>query len=166
VSSEGQDGSSDPGLAETVRSARRRLSDLEQPDGGFTVVCRDTGFRPEPVRDAQFGSYEDAERARDAAGRYRDAMRTLDPSLSEYDLVVSRTAETSLEVASVRELTEKRRANGLPRSRQTVTLAGSGSDEWLRVENGPVVHLSGPDSLLDDEFVTRQLDSKLAEGMR
>jgi hypothetical protein len=42
-----------------------------------------------------------------------------------------------------------------------VTLASGGRDEWLRVDNAPVVHLSGPESLLDDELVTRQLQSKL-----
>ena len=90
-------------------------------------------------------------------------MRELDPGLTQHDLVVSTVEEGAVELAAVREATDRRRANGLPHSRQTVTLAGSGNDEWLRVENGPVVHFTGPDSLLDDEFVTRQLDSKLGE---
>jgi len=148
---------------ETIRAARDTVAALRSTDGGFVVSCRESGIRPAPVTDARFDTHADAQRACDAAHRYRDAMRTLDPSLSRYDLVVSPIDETALEVASVRELTDRRRANGLPASRRTVTLAGTGSDEWLRVENGPVVHFTGPDSLLDDEVIARQLRSKLDE---
>ena len=146
---------------ETIRVARDTVASLRSADGGFVVSCRESGIRPEPVTDARFDSHGDAQRACDAARRYRDAMQTLDPSLSRYDLVVSPIDQTALEVASVRERTDQRRANGLPASQRTVTLAGTGSDEWLRVENGPVVHFTGPDSLLDDEVVARQLRSKL-----
>jgi hypothetical protein len=38
-------------------------------------------------------------------------------------------------------------------------MAGAGSDEWLRVENAPVVDLVGPETLLDDEVVERQLET-------
>ena len=146
---------------ETIRAARDTVAALQSAEGDFVVSCRESGIRPEPVTDARFDSHSDAQQACDAARRYRDAMRTLDPSLSQYDLVVSPVDETPLEVASVREQTGRRRANGLPASRRTVTLAGTGSDEWLRVENGPVVHFTGPDSLLDDEVIARQLRSKL-----
>ncbi|WP_424018347.1 DUF7552 domain-containing protein [Halorientalis pallida] len=148
---------------ETIRTARARIEDRRTEDGEFVVACRDSGVRPEPVTDARFASYADAERACSAARRYRTAMRELDPELTQHDLVVSTVEEGAVDLAAVREATDRRRANGLPHSRQTVTLAGSGNDEWLRVENGPVVHFTGPDSLLDDEFVTRQLDSKLGE---
>ncbi|MFD1564252.1 hypothetical protein ACFR99_11905 [Haloarchaeobius amylolyticus] len=158
----GTDESATP--VETIRSARDTVASLRRTDGGFVVSCRESGIRPEPVTDARFDSHGDAQQACAAARRYRDAMRTLDPSLSRYDLVVSPIDETALEVASVREQTDRRRANGLPASRRTVTLAGSGSDEWLRVENGPVVHFTGPDSLLDDEVIARQLRSKLDEN--
>ncbi len=149
--------------AETVGTARTRIADLRTADGEFVVACRDSGVRPEPVTDARFASYADAERACSAARQYRTAMRELDPGLTQHDLVVSTVEEGAVELAAVREATDSRRANGLPHSRQTVTLAGSGNDEWLRVENGPVVHLTGPESLLDDEFVTRQLNAKLGE---
>ena len=155
------DGDATP--VETIRAARETVAALRSADGDFVVACRESGIRPEPVTDARFDSHSDAQRACDAARRYRDAMRTLDPSLSRYDLVVSPVDEAGLEVASVRERTGRRRANGLPESRRTVTLAGTGSDEWLRVENGPVVHFTGPDSLLDDEVIARQLRSKLDE---
>lgn len=151
-------------LAETVRTTRDRLDTLQTPEGQFIVACRDSGVRPEPVTDARFASYEDAEQACVVARGYRQAMRELDPALNQHELVVSAIGEGSVELASVREATDQRRANGLPHARQTVTLAGDGNDEWLRVENGPVVHFTGPDSLLDDEFVTRQLDSKLTES--
>ncbi|RXK51434.1 DUF7552 domain-containing protein [Halorientalis pallida] len=142
---------------------RARIAELRTDDGEFVVACRDTGVRPEPVTDARFARYADAERACSAASRYRTAMRELAPELTRHDLTVSTVREGTVELAAVREATDRRRPNGLPHSRQTVTLAGSGNDEWLRVENGPVVHFTGPDSLLDDEFVTRQLDSKLGE---
>lgn len=148
---------------ETIRAARDTVSSLRSTDGGFVVSCRESGIRPAPITDARFDTHGDAQRACDAARRYRDAMRTLDPSLPRYDLIVSPLDETSLEVASVREQTNQRRSNGLPASQRTVTLAGTGSDEWLRVENGPVVHFTGPDSLLDDEVIARQLRSKLDE---
>ncbi len=151
-------------LAETVRTTRNRIEDLRTPDGEFVVACRESGVRPEPVTDARFACYDDAEQACVVARRYRESMRELDPALTRHALVVSAVEKGSVELASVREATDRRRPNGLPVARQTVTLAGSGNDEWLRVENGPVVHLTGPDSLLDDEFVTRQLDSKLTDN--
>jgi len=149
-----------------IRSARERIDTLRAEDGEFVVACRDSGVQPEPVTDATFASHSDAERACTAARRYREAMRELDPDLTRRDLVVSPVDEATVELASVREATDERRSNGLPRSRQTVTLAGDGNDEWLRVENGAVVHFAGPDSLLDDEVIARQLDSKLPENER
>jgi hypothetical protein len=145
----------------SMRSARERIDALAVADGDFAVACKDAGVRPEPVADATFPTYDAAERACAAASRYRAALRSLDPSLAEYALVAFEEVEASVECSTVRETTDERRANGLPRSRQTVTLAGDRSDEWLRVENGPVVHLAGPEAPLDDEFVSRQLDSKL-----
>lgn len=152
-------------LTETVQTTREQIEELQAADGEYVVACRRSGIRPEPVMDARFESYADAERACTVAQRYRTAMRTLDPALTQHDLVVSTITidDGTVELACVREATDKHRPNGLPRSRQTVTMAGSGNDEWLRVENGPVVHFAGPDSLLDDEFVTRQLNSKLGD---
>jgi hypothetical protein len=151
-------------LTEIVGRVRDEISTLEASQGPFVVACRESGFRPEPVRDVRFEQYDDAETACRLARRYRAAMRRVDPALEEYDLVVSEATDTTVEVARIREQTDRLRENGLPRARQTVTLAGSGSDEWLRVENGAVVQFTGPESLLDDEFVTRQLDSKLTEN--
>jgi len=150
-------------LAAVIRSTRDRIERLRTADGEFVVTCRESGVRPEPVTDARFETHVEAERACTAARRHREAMRELDPGLTRRDLVVSPVDEGTVELASVREATDERRSNGLPRSRQTVTLAGRGNDEWLRVENGAVVHFAGPDSLLDDEVVGRQLDSKLTK---
>lgn len=147
--------------ARRVRRARERVETLASETGRFGVACKDTGRCPEPVSEARFETFAAAEAACAAASAYREAMRRLDPSLPEYDLVVSEVSESRVDVLSVREETTARRANGLPKASQSVTLSGGGNDEWLRVENGPVVHLSGPDSLLDDEFVSRQLQSKL-----
>ncbi|MFC6864370.1 hypothetical protein ACFQGE_12990 [Halomicroarcula sp. GCM10025817] len=149
---------------ETVPRLRERIKALADPEGRYVVACRVSGVRPEPVRDRRFETYADAEKASELAGRYRAAMRRVDPALARYDLTVSETDDSTVELVSVRERTARRRENGLPTTSQTVTLAGNGSDEWLRVENGPVVEFAGPDALLDDEFVTRQLDSKLREN--
>ena len=154
-------GSSHADAVESLRTARERIAALEGPEGAFVVTCRNSGVRPEPVTDATFECSADAERACVAARRYRQAMRELDPDLTDHALVVSRVDRGTVEFASVRERTDRRRENGLPRTSRTVTLAGNGDDEWLRVENAPVVHFAGPESLLDDEFVTRQLDAKL-----
>lgn len=147
---------------ETVlERARAELGRLAACEGSYAVACKTTGVRPAPVTGRSFDSYEDAERARDAAAAYRDALRRVDPALTDYDLVVTETAADSVDVASVRVRTTGRRANGLPRASHTVTVAGDRSDEWLRVDNGPIVHLSGRDAPLDDEFVGRQLHAKL-----
>jgi hypothetical protein len=152
---------SDDERERTLRRTRERVEGLAVPDGEFAVVCRDTGVSPPPVSTARFGAYEDAERARMAAADYREAMRDLDPSLPVYDLAVGEASAVTLRFASVRETTTDRRENGLPRSSRTVTLAGDGRDEWLRIENAPVVHFTGPDALLDDEVVERQLRATL-----
>ena len=139
--------------------ARDRVDALAVEGGPFRVACAETGVSPPPVSDARFDSFADAERARDAAVDYRAALRKLDPGLVSYDLAVCETRDTSLGFASVRETTARRRENGLPRTRRTVTLAADGPDEWLRVENAPVVHLVCPEARLDDEVVERQLET-------
>lgn len=146
---------------ETVRRARRIVADLAFEDGAFVVAGKDTGVSPDPVSSVAFETYEAAERARDAAARYRAAMRDVDPGLPAFDLIVCERQAEGLELATVRESTTERRSNGLPRARETVTVTGERRDEWLRVENAPLVHLAGPESLLDDELVTRQLRAKL-----
>jgi len=145
----------------TMRSATARIESLTVAEGEFCVVCGETGISPAPVTGRRFGSYEDAETACAAARDYREALADLDPTLSEYDLLVSTVGERSLQFAMAREVVDHDRPNGLPRAEARVTLAGDGYEEWLRVENAPVVHLTGPDALLDDELVGRQLDAKL-----
>lgn len=150
--------------AHSLCRARERVESLADPDGAFAVACAETGVRPPPVWGARFASFADAERARDAAVAYRETLRELDPGCESYDLVVCEETDSSLGFASVRETTADRRPNGLPRTRRTVTLAGDGRDEWLRIENAPVVDLVGPETLLDDEVVERQL--RTMEGDR
>lgn len=147
--------------AKTVRKARETVARLASEDGAFVVAGKDTGVRPDPVSAVAFDTYEAAARARDAAARYRAGMRDVDPDRPSYDLVVCERRPEGVQVATVRESTDERRTNGVPRARQTVTVTGDRRDEWLRVENAPLVHLAGPESLLDDELVTRQLQSKL-----
>ncbi|MFC4405349.1 DUF7552 domain-containing protein [Haloarchaeobius iranensis] len=145
----------------TLRHERDNVDRLASEGGAFAVACRETGTSPEPVDGATFETFEQAERARDAARRYRAVLRRLDPGLERYELAVCSVDAPGGSLTRVRQRTARRRENGLPESRQTVTLTGEGCDEWLRVENGPVVHLAGPEALLDDELVTRQLESGL-----
>ncbi|WP_255151542.1 DUF7552 domain-containing protein [Halorarius halobius] len=141
----------------TLLRARARVEALSADGGAFAVACRESGISPPPVSDARFDTFDAAEQARRAAETYREALRELDPGLERYDLAVCEPTDDGVGFASVTETTTDRRANGLPRARRTVTLAGGGRDEWLRVENAPVVDLVGPDALLDDEVVERQL---------
>mgnify|MGYP000117914805 CR=1 FL=1 len=154
-------GRSDPGTV--VRDARDRVEALaaDGEDGAFTVACKETGVSPEPLAGRTFDTHTAAEEARAAADEYRAAMRSLDPDLPAYDLVVCEADTGSVEVASVRESTAGRRANGLPDTRRTATVTGGRRDEWLSVENAPVVYLTGRDGPLDDEFLARQIDAKL-----
>jgi len=155
------DAATESEVGPTLASARERIEALTTDSGSFAVACRETGIRPVPVTDATFDSYADAESARAAASRYRAALRDLDSELRTFELDVCEASGSDLSVSTVRESTSERRGNGLPRARQTATVAGGRSDEWLRVENGPVVHLRGPDSPLDDEVVARQIEAKL-----
>lgn len=154
-------GADDEAQGQILQRTRSRVRELAVEDGDFHVACRETGVRPEPVTEARFDAFEAAERACEAARRYREALARLDPSASAYDLDVYQTTGQDVTLASVRETTDERRENGLPASRQSVLLAGSGADEWLRMDNGAVVHVVGGGSLLDDEVVSRQLDVKL-----
>lgn len=137
------------------------MAGLAAEDGQFHVACAGTGVRPEPVAGATFATYDDAERAAAAAREYRAALRTLDPGLQQYDLVVADGHPDRLDVACTRERTLDTRANGLPRARRTATMAGPRDGEWLSVENAPVVHLTRDAAPVGDEAVERQLDSKL-----
>jgi hypothetical protein len=148
-------------VGQTLRDARETVADLASEDGAYHVACRRTGVRPEPVTEVRFDRRVDARRACEAARRYRDALALLDPSRPSYDLEVYDEAGPEVSLARVRETTGERRENGLPAARQSVLLSGTRADEWLRMENGPVVHVVGNDSLLDDEIVSRQLSVKL-----
>lgn len=147
----------------TIRCSRERIESVAVAEGDFGVACKGTGCSPAPVTDTTFETFEAAELACLSARAYRRALRRLDPSLPEYDLVVCSADDGAVEQVSVRKQTQGCRANGLPATSQSVTVSSGATDEWLRVENAPVVHLRGADSLLDDELVTRQLESKLTE---
>ena len=161
MTADGPSGSNERVAGGTLRSARARVESLAAGDGPYYIACRRSGVRPEPVTDARFERLADAERALEAARRYRDALASLDPSCVRYDLDVYESNGADVSVTRVRETGGERRENGLPASRQSVLLAGTRVDEWLRMENGPVVHVVGRGSLLDDEDVARQIDVKL-----
>ncbi len=148
---------------ERARQTRSRVEALAVDDGPFFVACRTSGCRPEPVTGATFPTDDAAERACEAATDYRRAIREFDPALPKYDLAVYEADAPTLDVIRRREFTDERRANGLPAARETVTVAGSGAGEWLRLTDAPLVHVAGRDRPLDDEVVGRQLDAKLTQ---
>lgn len=148
-------------ITDTLQSARTRIDAVSVEDGLYYVACARTGVRPDPVAGTQFETPTDAESAARAARQYREALAKLDPGIETYDLTVYEGAPSSVQLACVRKQTRDRRANGLPRSRQSVTIAGERDEEWLQIENCPIVHVSSNADPLDDEVVARQLDAKL-----
>ena len=115
--------------AATLRNAAARIEDLRTEDGEFCVVCAETGIAPAPVTGARFDSFDAAEAAVETARSYREALGELDPTLAEYDLVVSAETDDSMQFATAREVVDHDRPNGLPRAESNVTLAGDGYDE-------------------------------------
>ncbi|WP_227354593.1 DUF7552 domain-containing protein [Haladaptatus salinisoli] len=148
-------------MDETLRRTRREIERLAVENGRFSVACADTGERPMPITGARFETDEDAHRAAELAREYRDALREHDRDVPRYRFVVNEEPPRPLQMASVRERTSGTRANGLPRTRRLVTLAGDGGGEWIEMENAPIVHLSRDGGPVGDDAVSRQLDSKL-----
>ncbi|WP_227376607.1 DUF7552 domain-containing protein [Haladaptatus halobius] len=148
-------------MDETLRRTRREIEQLAVDDGRFSVACADTGERPMPITGTRFETDEDAHRATELACKYRNALREHDPDVPHYRFVVNEESPRPLQMASVRERTSGIRANGLPQTRRSVTIASDGDGEWVEMENAPIVHLSRDDGPVGDDAVSRQLDSKL-----
>lgn len=148
-------------MADSLETLRERIADLADDDGGFVAACSDTDRRPVPLTGKRFPTEDAASEAAEIANEYRDRLRATDPDLPQRRFVVYEVAADPIFLVSTREQAAGSRANGLPRTSRTVTLAGDGEREWLRMENAPLVHLRRNGDLLDDAAVERQLDSKL-----
>lgn len=148
-------------MADSLESLRNRIADLADDDGDFLVACSDTDRRPVPLTGKRFPTEDAASEAAGIANEYRDRLRVTDPDLPERRFVVYEVAAESITLVSTRERVAGNRDNGLPRTSRSVTLAGEGEREWLRMENAPLVYLRRNGDLLDDAAVERQLDSKL-----
>lgn len=148
-------------MADSLETLRERIADLADHDGDFVAACSDTDRRPVPLTGKRFPTEDAASEAAEIACEYRDRLRATDPDLPERRFVVYEVAADPVLLVSTREQAAGSRANGLPRTSRTVTLAGDGEREWLRMENAPLVHLRRNGDLLDDAAVERQLNSKL-----
>ncbi|WP_458189595.1 DUF7552 domain-containing protein [Haladaptatus sp. NG-WS-4] len=148
-------------MDETLRRARREIERLAVDDGAYSVACADTGERPMPITGTRFENHEDADRAVELASEYRDALRKHDPDVPCHRFVVTEEPPRTLQMAGVRERTTSIRANGLPQTQRTVTVASDGNGEWFEMKNAPLVHLARDNEPVGDDAVSRQLDSKL-----
>ena len=148
-------------MADSLAAIRRQIADRAAEDGDFYVACAETDARPAPVSDRRFPTETAAEEAADLARAYRATLRESDPDLPEHRLSVYEASDDSLTLVSTRERAPGLRANGLPRTSRTVTLSGTDDDEWLRMDNAPLVYVRRDGEPLPDDAVERQLDAKL-----
>ncbi|WP_134670376.1 DUF7552 domain-containing protein [Halorussus marinus] len=139
-------------MADRLETLHRRIDALTDPDGEYAVVCPLSGKRPVPVRDASFGTPDDAEAAADLVIDYRELLRSVDPHLEHVPIVAGEVGADPLALADS--------DRGSARSR-TVVLSGEGDGEWLTVDGAPVVEVRRDGEPLDDASVSRQLRSGL-----
>lgn len=145
----------------SLAAIRKEIADLATDDGDYYVACADTDTCPVPLTGRLFPSEEAAEKAADLTETYRSLLRESDPDLPEYRPVVYERSGDPVTLVSTRERAPGRRANGLPRTSQSVVLSGDGEREWLRMDNAPLVHIRQDGEALPDEAIERQLSAKL-----
>ena len=140
-------------MPDRLEALHSRIDELTDPDGDFAVVCTLSDKRPVPVRGASFPSPDTAEAAVELVREYREVLREVDPHLEAIPIVASEIGADPLALDDASEC--------LGRPSRSVTVSGEGGDEWLRMDDAPVVHVRRDGELLDDDAVTRQLRSKL-----
>ncbi|MFC7080569.1 DUF7552 domain-containing protein [Halorussus caseinilyticus] len=140
-------------MPDRLEALHRRIDDLTHPEGEFAVVCPRSGKRPVPVRGASFPSASAVETAVELVCEYRDLLREVDPHLESIPVVAAEKTADPLTFSGASE--------SLGRSSRSVTLSGEDDDEWLRMDDAPVVHVRRGGELLDDGTVSLQLRSKL-----
>lgn len=148
-------------MAAHLDRLREQIDELATDRGDFSVACAETDRRPAPLSGRRFPSADAARTAADRAREYRRRLRELDPGLPTYRLAVYEASDGGPTLVSTRERAAGRRANGLPKSSRSVTLAGDRDRAWLRMDNAPLVHVSHGGEPLGDDAVARQLDAKL-----
>lgn len=81
-------------MPDRLEDLHRRIDDLTDPDGDFSVVCPLSGKRPVPVKGKSFPSADAAEDAVDLVREYRTVLREVDPHLECLPIAaVEETAE-------------------------------------------------------------------------
>ncbi|WP_128478163.1 DUF7552 domain-containing protein [Halorussus pelagicus] len=163
-------------MTDSLEHLRERITELTDPDGDFAVVCPLSGKCPVPVRSESFPSADAAEAAVGLVREYRTLLREVDPHLENIPIVATERSAPPLALDAC-ERSERadgtEREDGDERARETarrvrtrrtgrsISLSGEGDDEWLRMDDAPVVHVRRDGELLDDAAVSRQLRSKL-----
>ena len=72
---------------------RKRIEALASERGEYYLVCGQYGDRPVPAADCRFESRQSAERAARLTEEYRSVLRSYDPEVPRYDIVVRQTPE-------------------------------------------------------------------------
>lgn len=173
-------------MPDRLEDLHRKIDDLNDPNGDFSVVCPLNGKRPVPVEGRSFPSAAAAEDAVDLVREYRSVLREVDPHLENLPIVVVEETAQPLRLELARERTSREDSrdgrapserahsrtsasadqNGRPptngrRSSRSITLSGDGEQDWLRIDNAPVVTVREDGEPLGDAAVERQLNSKL-----
>jgi hypothetical protein len=148
-------------MSDSLEALRRQIAERATDDGIFYVACAETDECPAPLSGKRFPTEAAAGEAADFAAAYREILRESDPELPERRFSVYERGGDPLTIVSTRERATGQRENGLPRTSRSVTLAGDGEREWLRMDNAPLVHIRRDGEPLPDDAVERQLDAKL-----
>lgn len=165
-------------MPDRLEDLHRRIDDLTTPNGDYAVVCPHSGERPVPVMGRSFATPADAEDAVDLVREYRETLRDVDPYLERVHLTAVETAADPLRLDVAREREERernrfgrtshdrragrvggRKKSGKPT--RSVTISGGGDEEWLRMDDAPVVQVREDGQPLDDAAIELQLNVKL-----
>lgn len=168
-------------MPDRLEDLHRKIADLTDPNGDFSVVCPLNGKRPVPVKGRSFPSADAAEDALDLVREYRSVLREVDPHLENLPLAAVEEVAEPLQLKFDSERASRRRfsddrdqtsnwrapserayshGNGRQPS-QSITLSGDGEHEWLRIDDAPVVTVREDGEPLGDGAVERQLNAKL-----
>ncbi|GGL70565.1 DUF7551 domain-containing protein [Halocalculus aciditolerans] len=75
-------------VGRTLAEIHERLQTLATPNGPYYLACARTGDRPTPSGDRRYPDRATAATAADLVDAYRDELRTYDPRLPHYDVIV------------------------------------------------------------------------------
>ena len=97
-------------VAMTLAETREYIEALARDGGDYYVVCGRTGERPVPVAGRRFAERATAR----AAEQYRATLRSYDPRVPQYDLVVCEGTEARPESAAAGRPGDRPRGRASP----------------------------------------------------